>query len=174
MCNLRTCRRTHVCLAPHISLFLTGNNFMELHKREWRSLSQTLAIPGIFISYSLLPLLDRSYMFQNERSYFHFFYFLFLYMFLAGQSVLAIPLLMFPFLYFEEMSGFEPKELSQQEALYQLSHPPNLAIHFCLSFSGTWKDQNFSFPVDRYFCIGTSVDRTFFFETQTDPRIFLF
>jgi hypothetical protein len=36
--------------------------------------------------------------------------YIFLYIFLAGQSVLATPLLMSPILYFLKMSGFEPKE----------------------------------------------------------------
>jgi hypothetical protein len=50
--------------------------------------------------------------------------------FLAGWSVLATPLRMSPFLYFWQMSGFEPKELPQQAGALPTWHPsPYLATY---------------------------------------------
>ncbi len=145
MCNLHVVG--HMFAWLHISLFLTGNNFMELHKREWRSLSR-----HFYILYSLPPPLDGSYMFQKERSYLHFFAFLFLYNFLWWVR-LCWPLLCLcpPFYIFERCLDSNPESCPRNQARYQLSHPPNLAIHFCLSFYVTWKDHNISFPVDRSF-----------------------
>jgi hypothetical protein len=113
---------------------------------------QTLAIPGIFISYSLPPPLDGSYMFQKEKILLSLFCFsFFVYVFggleCVGHSFAYVPFLCF----FQRCLDSNPESC----------HPPNLAIHFCLSFSGTWKDHNFSFPEDK----------SIFFETLTDPRL---
>ncbi len=173
MCNLHVVG--HMFAWLHISLFLTGNNFMELHKREWRSLSR----PSPYQAF-LYPTLSSLHWtdlicFKKKDPTFTFMRFFFVYFFggldCVGHSFAYVPLFMF----FSQMSGFEPRELPEQAGALPTQPPTQLiAIHFCLSFSGTWKDHNVSFPVDRYFYFGTSVDRTFFFETQTDPRIFLF
>ncbi len=44
--------------------------------------------------------------------------------FFAGKCVLATPLVMLPFLYFLEISGFSnPESCRSKQARYQLSHP---------------------------------------------------
>ena len=153
MCNLHVVG--HMFAWLHISLFLTGNNFMELHKREWRSLSRPSPYQAFFISYSLLPPLDGSYMFQKERSYFHFFSF-FVYVFggldCVGHFFAYVLLIIF---LRNVWIGTQRAAGASRRSTNLTMHPPNLAIHFGWSFCGTKKDHNSSFPVDRYFFFGT-------------------
>jgi hypothetical protein len=109
-----------------------------------------VAIPGIFISYSLLPPLDGSYMFQKKDPTFTFC-FSFFCIFFCGLDCLGHSFANVPLFIFLRDVWIRTQIGAGESRRYQLSHSPNLAIHFCLVFYVTWKDHNISFPVDRSF-----------------------
>jgi hypothetical protein len=129
---------------------------MELHKREWRSLSRPSPYQA-FLYPTLSPLhwTDLTCTcFKTKDSTFTFCFSFFVY-FLAGYHCVG-----HSFAYVTLFIFFRDVWIRTQRAAGASRRSiSSLAIHFCLSFSETQKDHNFSFPADR----------SFFFETWKDP-----
>jgi hypothetical protein len=112
-----------------------------------------------YILYSLPPPLDTC--FKKKDPTFTFCVF-FVYFFWRARVCRPLLCLCPPFYIFDICLDSNPESCRSKQARYKLSHPPKkLAIHFCLSFSGTKKDHNFSFPEDRSFFFGTWTDPMF-------------
>ncbi len=60
--------------------------------------------------------------------------YIFLYIFLVSWSVLAIPLLMSPILYFWLMSGFEPRELPEKAGMLYLPNHSSPCWRYSMAF----------------------------------------